>query len=65
MDHNRPNCVSNVLYKGALQGQDARTVWVGDVLIRAEAERAAGMEAKSAEFKERGASLYVPDQAAE
>ena len=38
VDHNRPNCVSNVLYKGALQGQDARTVWVGDVLIRAEAE---------------------------
>ncbi|MGJ5590469.1 Fe-S cluster assembly protein SufD [Micrococcus lylae] len=38
VDHNRPNCVSNVLYKGALQGQDAHTVWVGDVLIRAEAE---------------------------
>ena len=26
-------------YKGALQGQDAHTVWVGDVLIRAEAEQ--------------------------
>ena len=38
VDHNQPNCVSNVLYKGALQGQDARTVWVGDVLIRANAE---------------------------
>ncbi|MBB4735221.1 Fe-S cluster assembly protein SufD [Micrococcus cohnii] len=38
VDHNKPNCVSNVLYKGTLQGQDARTVWVGDVLIRAEAE---------------------------
>lgn len=38
VDHNRPNCVSNVLYKGALQGQDAHTVWVGDVLIRTEAE---------------------------
>lgn len=38
VDHNKPNCVSNVLYKGALQGQDAHTVWVGDVLIRAEAE---------------------------
>ena len=25
-------------YKGALQGETARTVWVGDVLIRAEAE---------------------------
>jgi Fe-S cluster assembly protein SufD len=27
-----------VLYKGALQGRDAHTVWVGDVLIRKEAE---------------------------
>jgi Fe-S cluster assembly protein SufD len=27
-----------VTYKGALQGQDAHTVWVGDVLIRANAE---------------------------
>ena len=34
VDHNQPDCVSNVLYKGALQGTDARTVWVGDVLIR-------------------------------
>ena len=38
VDHNQPHCVSNVLYKGALQGRDARTVWVGDVLIRKEAE---------------------------
>ena len=43
VDHSQPNCRSNVLYKGALQGDpesaesDARTVWVGDVLIRAEA----------------------------
>ncbi|WP_024443387.1 MULTISPECIES: Fe-S cluster assembly protein SufD [unclassified Mycobacterium] len=41
VDHAQPNCRSNVLYKGALQGDpdsalpDARTVWVGDVLIRA------------------------------
>lgn len=28
------NCKSNVLYKGALQGKDAHTVWVGDVLIQ-------------------------------
>jgi Fe-S cluster assembly protein SufD len=26
-----------VEYKGALQGQDAHSVWIGDVLIRAEA----------------------------
>ncbi len=43
VDHAKPNCRSNVLYKGALQGDpgsskpDAHTVWVGDVLIRAEA----------------------------
>ena len=43
VDHAYPNCKSDVLYKGALQGDpesrkpDAHTVWVGDVLIRAEA----------------------------
>ncbi len=37
-DHNAPHCKSNVVYKGALQGDTARTVWVGDVLIRAAAE---------------------------
>ena len=37
VDHNLPNCKSNVLYKGALQGDGAHTVWVGDVLIRKEA----------------------------
>lgn len=38
VDHNQPNCVSDVTYKGALQGNKAHTVWVGDVLIRKEAE---------------------------
>lgn len=38
VDHNTPRCQSLVTYKGALQGDSARTVWVGDVLIRAEAE---------------------------
>ncbi|SDC14885.1 Fe-S cluster assembly protein SufD [Actinokineospora iranica] len=38
VDHAVPNCTSNVTYKGALQGQDAHTVWIGDVLIRAAAE---------------------------
>ncbi|MCZ9308615.1 Fe-S cluster assembly protein SufD [Corynebacterium uberis] len=42
VDHSEPNCTSNVLYKGALQGNpdtrtEARTCWVGDVLIRAAA----------------------------
>ncbi|MDG2497214.1 MAG: Fe-S cluster assembly protein SufD [Aquiluna sp.] len=34
IDHIAENCVSNVAYKGALQGAGAHTVWVGDVLIR-------------------------------
>lgn len=38
VDHNTPRCQSLVTYKGALQGDTAHTVWVGDVLIRAEAE---------------------------
>jgi Fe-S cluster assembly protein SufD len=38
VDHEQPHCRSNVEYKGALQGQTAHTVWVGDVLIRASAE---------------------------
>jgi Fe-S cluster assembly protein SufD len=38
IDHAVPNCRSNVAYKGALQGEGAHTVWIGDVLIRAAAE---------------------------
>jgi len=34
IDHSTNNCTSDALYKGALQGKGARTVWVGDVLIR-------------------------------
>ncbi len=46
VDHSVRNCRSNVLYKGALQGpqggetervRDARTAWIGDVLIRPDA----------------------------
>ncbi|MGW9826125.1 Fe-S cluster assembly protein SufD [Brevibacterium pityocampae] len=37
IDHNTPQAVSDVMYKGALQGTDARSVWIGDVLIRPEA----------------------------
>jgi Fe-S cluster assembly protein SufD len=37
VDHTQPNCRSRVEYKGALQGEQAHTVWIGDVLIRAEA----------------------------
>ncbi|HEV2780769.1 MAG TPA: Fe-S cluster assembly protein SufD [Actinophytocola sp.] len=38
VDHAVPNCRSRVTYKGALQGEGAHTVWIGDVLIRAAAE---------------------------
>ncbi len=38
VDHAVPHCTSNVVYKGALQGDTAHTVWIGDVLIRAAAE---------------------------
>jgi Fe-S cluster assembly protein SufD len=37
VDHTVPDCRSYVGYRGALQGDGAHTVWVGDVLIRAEA----------------------------
>ncbi|GAX50515.1 MULTISPECIES: Fe-S cluster assembly protein SufD [Streptomyces] len=38
VDHNTPHCKSNVAYKGALQGDGAHAVWIGDVLIEAKAE---------------------------
>ncbi|MEU0398169.1 Fe-S cluster assembly protein SufD [Streptomyces sp. NPDC006208] len=38
VDHNTPHCKSNVAYKGALQGDAAHAVWIGDVLIEAKAE---------------------------
>jgi Fe-S cluster assembly protein SufD len=38
IDHEPPHCSSRVTYKGALQGDSAHTVWVGDVLIGAGAE---------------------------
>jgi Fe-S cluster assembly protein SufD len=37
VDHDTPNCRSRVSYKGALDGEGAHTVWIGDVLIRPEA----------------------------
>ena len=38
VDHNAPRTKSHASYKGALQGQGAHTVWVGNVLIRKVAE---------------------------
>src|SRR5947209_6488583 len=37
VDHSVPDCRSYVGYRGAQQGEGAHTIWVGDVLIRAEA----------------------------
>jgi Fe-S cluster assembly protein SufD len=37
VDHDTPNCRSRVRYKGALQGDGAHTVWIGDVLIQPQA----------------------------
>jgi Fe-S cluster assembly protein SufD len=34
VDHSQPNCTSHVVYKSALDGDTARTVWIGDVRIR-------------------------------
>ncbi len=34
INHDAPHTRSRVTYKGALQGAGARTVWIGDVLIR-------------------------------
>ncbi|WP_344069892.1 Fe-S cluster assembly protein SufD [Microbacterium sediminicola] len=35
--HRGPHTTADVLYKGALQGESARSVWIGDVLIGREA----------------------------
>lgn len=34
VDHAVPQCTSHVVYKSALDGDTARTVWIGDVRIR-------------------------------
>lgn len=38
VDHKVPHAKSRVNYKGALAGEKAHTVWIGDVFIRAAAE---------------------------
>lgn len=37
VDHAVPHCRSDVMYKGVLQGDEAHSVWIGDVLIRGNA----------------------------
>lgn len=41
VNHNQPDCVSNVLFRGGGYGENSHTVWVGDVLIR---ENASGTD---------------------
>ncbi len=38
IDHSQPHCFSRVTYKGALQGDGARAVWIGDCLIGEDAD---------------------------
>jgi Fe-S cluster assembly protein SufD len=38
VDHTAPKTKSHVVYKGALQGEGAHSVWIGNVLIRKVAE---------------------------
>lgn len=37
VDHSQPHGRSSVTYKGALEGEGTHTVWIGDVLVRANA----------------------------
>lgn len=45
LHHKGPKTTGDVLYKGALQGDGAHTVWVGDVLIGPDAEGTDSYEA--------------------
>ncbi|MFM1953615.1 MAG: hypothetical protein RL187_824 [Actinomycetota bacterium] len=53
VDHQGPNTVSRVTYKGALHGKGARTVWVGDVLI--------GPDAQGTDSYEQNRNLVLSD----
>lgn len=55
VNHDAPHTVSRVTYKGALQGEKARTVWIGDVLI--------GREATGTDSYEQNRNLVLTDGA--
>ncbi|MGO3796432.1 MAG: Fe-S cluster assembly protein SufD [Pauljensenia sp.] len=38
VDHSKPDCYSRVTYKGALEGKNAHSVWIGDCLIGQDAD---------------------------
>ncbi|UOQ89069.1 Fe-S cluster assembly protein SufD [Agromyces endophyticus] len=51
--HDAPHTKSRVTYKGALQGEGARTVWIGDVLI--------GQKATGTDSYEQNRNLVLTD----
>jgi Fe-S cluster assembly protein SufD len=55
VDHQTPHCRSRVNYKAALQGEDARAVWTGDVII--------GHDAKATDSHETNRNLLLTDGA--
>lgn len=55
LHHRGPDTVGRVLYKGALQGEGARSVWVGDVLI--------GPDARGTDSYEANRNLVLTDGA--
>ena len=55
LHHKGPHTVGDVLYKGALQGASARSVWIGDVLI--------GRDATGTDSYEANRNLVLTDGA--
>jgi Fe-S cluster assembly protein SufD len=55
IEHTAPHCRSRVNYKAALQGEDARAVWTGDVVI--------GHDAKGTDSHETNRNLLLTDGA--
>lgn len=53
VNHDAPHTRSRVTYKGALQGQGARSVWIGDVLI--------GQKATGTDSYEQNRNLVLTD----
>ena len=53
VNHDAPHTRSRVTYQGALQGQGARTVWIGDVLI--------GQKATATDSYEQNRNLVLTD----
>ena len=59
LHHKGPHTKGDVLYKGALQGQGAHSVWIGDVLIGADATGTDSYEANRNLVLTEGCLLYT------